>query len=1028
MAQLFQRSHLTRQRPSPPGYHSGPGPTVALLAGLLASALGGCAGLRGDAPAAAPTAPVLLSGINQLSFEGRRSGEGYFSRDGRQLVFQSEREAGNPFFQIYTLDLRTGEQQRLSPGVGKTTCGYFHPSGGQALFSSTHLDKDAAAKQKAELGARAEGKGRRYAWDYDPQFDIFAVTLGDPSAHAPRRLTKTRGYDAEASWSPDGRQIVFASNRHAFASGPGATGEAIRVDPDRLEEDPSYSIDLYVMDSSGRNVRRLTDTPGYDGGPFFSPDGTHIVWRRFSEDGARSEIFTMRSDGSEARPITALGVMSWAPFYHPSGDYVIFTTNKHGHDDFELYIVDAEGLREPVRVTEAPGFDGLPVFGPDGGELVWTSNRTADGHSQLFRAGWNDAHARRLLDLPDHATRVAAPLLPIPEQTDRAISEADLRAHVEALASDTTEGRLTGTAGERIATSYVARVFRSIGLEPDGENHTYFQGFGFTAGVSLGEGNTLQIDTADAAAPTATFAVDRDWRPFAFSREGEFPASNVVYAGYGIVAPGGDGQREIDSYAGLDVKNRWVLVFRYMPEGLSAESRRHLHRYSSLRHKAMVARDRGAIGLLVVSGPNAKVREQVAPLRFDVSLAGSGVAALSISDAVADALLAPSGHTLAALQDAADADSKTRGFPLAGAKLAATVSLEQLRQTGRNVLGRLQVGAQPSRDVVMVGAHIDHLGRGQGSGSLARPNEKGDIHPGADDNASGVAALIEVAQLLSSRLQEGELDARRDIVFAAWSGEELGLLGSSHWVNERAGGSTDPHSAPAASHDATQGSLSDHVVAYLNFDMVGRLNGALSLFGVASSTAWPRLIEQENVAVGLPISPQRDSYLPTDATAFYTRRVPILAAFTGAHAEYHTPRDTPATLDYAGIREIARFMAGVTRELAERDAAPDYVALAPDPRDDRGPGAIRVYLGTIPDYAQSDAIGVVLSAVAPGGPAEHAGLRGGDTIVAVGERSIENIYDYTYALDELSVGEPVVIAVMRSGRRIDLLVTPGSRE
>jgi hypothetical protein len=678
-------------------------------------------------------------------------------------------------------------------------------------------------------------------------------------------------------------------------------------------------------------------------------------------------------------------------------------------------MVDVEGAHAPVRVTETPGFDGLPVFSPDGRELVWTSNRTSTGASQLFRARWNDAHARTLLDLPDPSSAVVTPLLPVPERTDPAISEADLRAHVGALTNDATEGRLTGTPGERIATSYVARVFRSIGLEPAGENGTYFQPFGFTGGVSLGEGNVLRLETPGPG-PAPSWTVDVDWRPFAFSREGEVPPSEVVYAGYGIVAPEGEGQRAIDSYAGLDVEDRWVLVFRYVPEGLSPESKRHLHRYSSLRHKAMMARDRGARGLLVVSGPNSKVREELAPLRFDVSLAGTSVAAVSITDAVAQAILAASGHELAALQDAADADSATRGFPLDGVRVAARIALEQLRQTGRNVLGRLQVGPEPSREVVVVGAHVDHLGRGDGSGSLALPDERGRIHPGADDNASGVAAMIEVAQLLSSQLQEGELDARRDVLFAAWSGEELGLLGSSHFVNELA----DPHDAHA--------SLSDRFVAYLNLDMVGRLEDALSLFGVGSSPAWPRLIEQQNVAIGLPISPQRDSYLPTDATAFYTRRVPILAAFTGAHSEYHTPRDTAETLDYTHMREIARFMAGVTRTLAAREEPPEYVATSADPRAGRGPGAIRVYLGTIPDYAQSDAIGVVLAGVSPGGPAEQAGLRGGDTIVAVGGRPIENIYDYTYALDELSVGEPVVVTVQRAGKRVDLVVTPVSRD
>ncbi|HEM46480.1 MAG TPA: peptidase M28, partial [Alphaproteobacteria bacterium] len=370
---------------------------LALLGGWLA--LAGCARLRSadDVPQAPAGPRPLLSDVHQLTFAGRRSGEGYFSRDGHMLVFQSEREPGNPFFQIYALDLRNGQLTRLSTGRGKATCAFVHPGGGQAIFASTHLDPEAVAKQEAEIAAREEGRQRRYAWDYDPHYDIFSVPLRGPRDGAPRRLTEAFGYDAEASYSPDGRLIVFASNRHAFAPGSG-------VDRERLERDPGYFIDLYVMDAHGREVRRLTTSPGYDGGPFFSPDGTRIVWRRFSEDGALAEIHTMRVDGSDEQAITDMGVMSWAPFYHPSGDYVIFTTNQHGFDDFELYVVDALGRHAPVRVTETPGFDGLPVFSPDGSELVWTSNRTADGTSQLFRARFDDGEARRRLGLPEPAT------------------------------------------------------------------------------------------------------------------------------------------------------------------------------------------------------------------------------------------------------------------------------------------------------------------------------------------------------------------------------------------------------------------------------------------------------------------------------------------------------------------------------------------------------------------------------------------------------------------------------------------------
>ena len=592
---------------------------------------------------------TLLSGSHQLSFEGRRSGEGYFSRDARQLIFQSEREPGNPFYQIYTLDLENGMSQLVSPGVGKATCGFFHPGGRLVLFSSTYLDPESIAKQRAEIELRAEGTPRRYAWDYDEQYDIFSAVIDRPEDKTPKRLTREKGYDAEAAWSPNGRQIIFASNRHAYATGA-------KVDKERLAKDPSHYIDLYIMDASGRNVRRLTENEGYDGGPFFSPDGERIVWRRFSPDGERAEIYTMKTDGSDIIQLTHLDAVSWAPFYHPSGEYIIFSTNLNGFDNFELYMVDARGQKEPVRVTEKPGFDGLPVFSPDGKELVWTSNRTTKKQSQLFRADWNDVLARSLLELPDQSGPTAKNLLPLPEDLNDRIHEKDLEAHVKALTDPVTEGRLTGTAGEKIASSYVARAFRSMGLKPAGDNGAYFQSFGFTAGISLGEGNRLDLRVPDSG-KLFEYQVGTDWIPFSFSREGQVPASEVVYAGYGIQAPGTEMQRAIDDYAGIDVTDRWVLVFRYLPEELSPESRQHLHRYSSIRHKAMVAREQGAKGLLVVSGPRSKVRNQLAPLKFDVSLAGTSIAALSITDALATELIKASDWTLEELQERTDSSS-----------------------------------------------------------------------------------------------------------------------------------------------------------------------------------------------------------------------------------------------------------------------------------------------------------------------------------------------------------------------------------
>ena len=296
----------------------------------------------------------FISNTRQLIFEGRRSGEGYFSPDGSKLIFQSEREEGNPFYQMYVLDLNTGETTRVSPGTGKTTCGFFQPGTDRVIFASTHADPQSQAKQKAELEFRASGKQRRYSWDYDDTFEIYSAKQDGTDLV---NLTISPGYDAEGAFSPDGQQIVFCSLRAAFP--------LENLSPEqraRYEKDPSWFGDIYIMNADGSNVRRLTDAPGYDGGPFFSPDGQRIVWRHFEENGVIADIWTMKTDGSDKRRITDFKSMSWAPFYHPSGKYIIFTSNKFGFENFELFIVDVDGEREPVRVTFTPGFDGLPVF------------------------------------------------------------------------------------------------------------------------------------------------------------------------------------------------------------------------------------------------------------------------------------------------------------------------------------------------------------------------------------------------------------------------------------------------------------------------------------------------------------------------------------------------------------------------------------------------------------------------------------------------------------------------------------------
>lgn len=331
----------------------------------------------------------FLSRVRRLTVEGKRAGEGYWSPDGKKLVFQSERDPANPFYQIYVLDFATGETKRISPGMGKTTCAFFRPGSDEIMFASTHLDPKSLQYQKDELDFRASGKERRYAWDYDPEMDIFAYS---EKTGAMTRLTTAKGYDAEGGYSPDGQWIVFSSMRDAH------NRTLTEVEQKQLALDASYFAEVYIMKADGSGQQRLTDWPGYDGGTFFTRDG-RIVWRHFDENGLIANVWTMKADGTDKKQITDFGAMSWAPYEHPSGEYFVFASNKLGFENFEVFMVDKDGVKEPVRITYSDGFDGLPVPSPDGTQMAFTSSRAGGtgAAGQIYLAQWNHEAAMAAL-------------------------------------------------------------------------------------------------------------------------------------------------------------------------------------------------------------------------------------------------------------------------------------------------------------------------------------------------------------------------------------------------------------------------------------------------------------------------------------------------------------------------------------------------------------------------------------------------------------------------------------------------------
>ncbi len=311
-----------------------------------------------------------LANVRQVTRDFVRAGEGYFSPDGRQIIFQAEeKDTGNPFYQIFVMDLKSGKYRRVSPGVGKTTCSYFRPDGKKIIFASSHLDPDAKKKQQAEHRQREEdrkaGRRRPYKWDFDPFMDIFEA---DPDGGHLRRLTRAKGYDAEGSYSPDGKHIVFCSNR---------SGEE--------------NLELYVMDADGKNVRKLTNAPGcYNGGPFFSPDGKRVIFRSDRKKKDHLQIYVIDADGKNERALTDdLNWVCWGPYWYTDGKHVIYAgadhSNPKARPNYDLWWMNVETGKK-VRITYAPGADVLPVFSPDYKKVMWTSTRDGKQPAQLYIA------------------------------------------------------------------------------------------------------------------------------------------------------------------------------------------------------------------------------------------------------------------------------------------------------------------------------------------------------------------------------------------------------------------------------------------------------------------------------------------------------------------------------------------------------------------------------------------------------------------------------------------------------------------
>ncbi len=673
---------------------------------------------------------------------------------------------------------------------------------------------------------------------------------------------------------------------------------------------------------------------------------------------------------------------------------------------------------------------------------------------------------------------------PVPQDEP---SAERLRAHVIYLAADKLEGRRTGTPGAEAAAKYIADEFKRLGLVPgaSGENtitftsgrnqvsgplKSYSQPFPYVAAVELGKGNAMKFvarmaDRANIAdAPALDLRLGEDWMPLAWSANTLGLPTPVVYVGYGITAS----ELQHDDYAGVDVKDKIALAFVGTPDGDNPHGQ--FVRYNDLRFKAAAAGDHGARALLLITREENFKDDKLAHLHLDDNAAGdAGLAVALISRQVArraiEAAATPSIR-FEELETALNAQAKQppagappspappttqtnaaatqdvrKNFsaPLRNIAFSVATDLVRREAPAANVVGILE-GTDPKLkdEVIVIGAHYDHLGRG-GQGSLAA--REGEVHHGADDNASGTAAVLELARLFT------QSRPRRTVVFVAFSGEEEGLLGSAYYVAHPA--------RPLA-----------QTVAMFNMDMIGRLkDDKLNVGGVGTAREWREALARVNrelgvrvSAAGVQITPDsaargevpmvtaadgrviasaaprerftlatsEDGYGPSDHSSFYAKQVPVLFIWTGTHEDYHKPSDTADKINYDGEARIVALVRDLVRAVDAEDKRPTYTVARSDNAQGRATG-FRVYLGTIPSYADSTD-GLRLDGVRDDSPAAKAGLRAGDRIVRLAGREVRNVYDYTYALGEMKAGQEYEVEVVRGTEHLTLKITPAARK
>ena len=617
--------------------------------------------------------------------------------------------------------------------------------------------------------------------------------------------------------------------------------------------------------------------------------------------------------------------------------------------------------------------------------------------------------------------------LPLWAQTP---TEANLRRHIEYLASDKLEGRRTGEPGAMLAAGYIANQFAKAGLTSGASSNkgkaSYMQQFPYVTGVEMATGLganrfSLQVTTPEGQRSTA---VEATVKPVGFSPDGTALNADVVYAGFGIVSTDPAFDDYIYQDSKVDVHGKVVLIFDGNPDNDNPHS--PFGRFD-LRTKALLAKERGAVGMLVISREDVFEHDRLTRLGYDQSLGEAALPTFVISRDTANRILGYNDADLKSLEEstaskAMPGNKVIYSFRNSRPTVSFRVTLEKKQVPAYNIVGILPgTDRTLKNEAIVIGAHYDHLGHG-GAGSLAANSSE--IHHGADDNASGVAAIIEMARALAKEKRN-----KRTIIFIAFSGEEEGLYGSQYYVNN-----------PVFPLGKT--------IAMINLDMVGRLNDdKLTVGGMGTASEWRDLIPAKNVdviytsmwapgrnggandqqhtgAAKFQLQLNDDGYGPSDHSSFYAKKIPVLFFFTGTHNDYHKPSDTADKINYEGEGEVVSYVMAIEKAIDQNPFRPTYTVAKVTMAGGRT--GFNVSLGTIPNYADSTD-GLLLDGVRDDSPASKAGVKAGDRVIKLAGHDIRNVMDYTFVLGEMKAGVEYEIVVRRGTETLTLKIVPVKR-